>query len=236
MLLRKDGATIACLLALGAGGTAVLVATGARGERGEVDVRTATPTLAAAASPGAASPSIGPTLAASVTPERTTIRALPAGPEDLALPDLRTADGVVVAVTASFRAQASGAVMLATGDEAVFPFAGALVTRAPSGEFIVEARYGPAAGKSVTVMSWTPVHPVSVSLPVGPTHEGREFQVAGRQVVVIVPTTNVVGRRGLYRAYIAGERAVHLVDANDFGEGDDFPGLVQRMAESGELR
>lgn len=55
-------------------------------------------------------------------------------------------------------------------------------------------------------------------------------------VVLITPTANVVERRGMYRAYVAGDRAIHLVEAVGFSEADDFLGMIRRVAEGGEIK
>lgn len=121
-------------------------------------------------------------------------------------------------------------------DRAAYEFVSARGVQVPSGAFVIDATYRGLDGKAISVGSWTPTKQVEVSLPDGsPVHEATEFQVAGHQVIMITPTANVIDGAGLHRAYIVGDRAVHLVDGIGFTARDDFLGLVTGMAMEGEL-
>lgn len=136
------------------------------------------------------------------------------------------------------KADWTGVLAVPAADSERFRFAGGVGYRTTDGRgFIFESTYTGPGRQQLAMMSWTPTGPVELFiLSSSPTHKAEERTIDGRQVLLITPTENVVERRGLYRAYIVGLRAVHVVDAVDFSSADDFVGLVERMVTQGEVK
>jgi hypothetical protein len=170
------------------------------------------------------------------TPPRiVTFLPTPGRNENLAFPTVDYSKPVVAGSLVALQRDWPDALTIAPADRATFVFAGAVGYKEADGSFMLEASYQGTGQKVLRITSWTPAGQVEISIPTGPTHRGDELVVAGRQVIVIMPTENVVERRGLYRAYITGPYAVHQVEANDFSVADDFVGLITRMATTGEI-
>ena len=156
--------------------------------------------------------------------------------DELSLPVLDQSAPVQLRSEADLAALWPRAARLAGPDAQTFPFLGAQAFGDGSSQFIVEVTFASADLRQVHVMSWTPVGPIELHLPLSsPTHEVHEFSAHGAEVVTITPSANVVERRGLYRAYILRNGVAHLVDAIDFSEADDFLGLVDRLLTGGTL-
>lgn len=223
---------------LGAAGLAILAVVGqACGDDASPSATPGAPTVAATPT---AAPELSPSPTASTsatTPPRTAALSIAPGQvENLALPVFDRATAITVATSAELRRDWAGALTVASADTSTYQFRGAVGEKAPGGQFLLEARYQGPGLHALSIMSWTPTGQVGISIPMGPTHAAQELVVAGHQIVIIMPTANVVERRGLYRAYMAGGRVVHLVEAVDFSDADDFVGLVTRMTTEGEVR